>query len=293
MFLKGSPFIDYHIHFFINGRALKVQEFEAIAKRYLQAGVSTVYDMGHRSAIGLRFKRFNTTALKIKTAGYALYKRGFYGSFLGVALQDKEDIKKHIDFLYSAGADFIKVIYSGIVDFREKPYITDGGFTKEQLKMICEQAQKKGLKVVCHVNGDAAIAEAVEAGVSSIEHGFFMSNDTVWMLKEYNVYWTPTVFALKTYAETLPEYARVEMEKVVDRHLETLNYAASVGVPLRVGSDSGSKGVIHADAFWQEIRLFRKAGLSVNQIVSAACTDPQDAVEKDWLLKMLYRQQEQ
>lgn len=269
------PFQDSHIHFTVEGAPANPEELYGIKKDLLRSGIMAVCDCGHKSGIGLEAKKLLTNdmtdSFRIKSAGRAIYKKGTYGVFLGMAVSSSEEIKRAVDEIANQGADFIKVINSGIVHFNDVPYVTPGGFDYEELKVICESSRIKGLQVKCHANSDAAVRSAVNAGASSIEHGYFISNETILMMAEKNVSWTPTVFALLCFASILPPAQRTLAEEVVEHHLSSINYASSVGVNLRVGTDSGSKGVRHGNSFFEELRLFQKAGLSFEQITKASC----------------------
>ncbi|MBI4768598.1 MAG: hypothetical protein HY787_29100, partial [Deltaproteobacteria bacterium] len=89
------------------------------------------------------------------------------------------EIKSAVKNLAEFGADFIKIINSGIVSLREDHPVTEGGFSGEEWKVIEEEAALQGLPVRCHANSDRAIRQAVDSGVSSIEHGFFISRETL------------------------------------------------------------------------------------------------------------------
>ncbi len=241
-------------------------------------------DMGHKSAVGLKARKSSGANLRVRTAVCALFKRGGYGSFLGQEIQGKEDIAPAIREVVDAGADFIKIINSGVVDITGAGGVTAGGFSYEELKVICGAAGKRGLAVACHANGDEAIRDAVKAGVVSIEHGFFVSMETLHMMAEAKTAWTPTVFALSSLAPALSPQQRGYVEDVVEAHLVSMAYAASIGVRLRVGTDSGSDGVEHGESFFEELRLFSKAGLSRGEIIAAACMEDDEIGRGNYLL---------
>jgi len=208
--------------------------------------------MGHKSGIGIKAKELFCDDIKVETAGYALSKKGGYGSFLGIQIAEKTEIKRVIRYLFDAGVDFIKVINSGIVTTNPLNSVSKGGFSKEELEIIVEEAKKLGLKVFCHANGDNNIRDAVLSGVSSIEHGFFITKETVQMLKDYNVEWTPTINALLSITKFIsPEEGRY-IRQVVKRHIEMVKFATEIGVKVNIGSDSGSKGIAHGFSFHKE-----------------------------------------
>lgn len=282
MDIKIPPFKDSHIHFVVNGKPLSDEGILNIADSLIRHGIFSAVDMGYKSGEGLRAKRLIGDKLLIKTAGYAIYKSGTYGVFLGKGVSHKSEIKDLVKEIIRSGADFIKVVNSGIVHPKGK--ITPGGFDFEEIRIICEEARQRGLLISCHVNGDKAIKEAIEAGVSTIEHGYFISKESLHMLKERNISWTPTIYALTVYSSFLTGDEKKYIEDVIERHLESIYYASSIGVKLNVGTDSGSRGVYHGKSFIEELRLFSKAGLSFDQIINAACMEKEEISKGNFLL---------
>jgi imidazolonepropionase-like amidohydrolase len=148
------------------------------------------------------------------------------------------------------------------------------------------------MEFVCHANADSFIRNAIEAGTSSIEHGFYLSNETLHMMKEAGVSWTPTVTPLQSIKEHLESPERRYIEDITEQHLASINYAASIGVRLNVGTDCGSRDVYHGDSFFDELQWFHKAGLSLKHILSAACMNDKEIkkghyllVKKDFVIK--------
>ncbi len=282
--IRIPPFADAHMHFTLSGRTASCDEMKAIIERYESCGIFSLKDMGHRSGIGLKTGRLAERRLTIRSSGYAIYKEGGYGAFLGRAVSGAEEIIQFVREVSNAGADFLKVINSGIVSLKGEISVTAGGFSTDELKTIVAEAQEKDLEVACHANSDRAVRDAVSSGVSSIEHGFFVSTETLHMMAESGVSWTPTVFALLSLTSTLGVSEKRRITEVIEGHLLSISYASSIGVNLRIGTDSGSKGVIHGESFIEELRLFRKAGLSIGQILSAACMDEEEMERGNFLL---------
>ena len=280
---KVPPFKESHMHFMVDGRPASHQEISKIAEAYAKCGIFSVDDMGHRTGIGLDAKPRLAGKIAVRSAGFAIFKTGGYGEFLGKGVNGKEEIEKVVEEIADTGVDFIKVINSGVVSFRGMQPVTAGGFTLQELKIIYAEARERGLEMVSHANSDPAIKDAIVAGASSIEHGFFVSRETLHMMAEKGVSWSPTAFALLNIASSVPHGQRRYIEGVVEAHLSSVNFARSVGVKLQVGTDSGSKGLSHGESFFEELRLFRKAGLSFDQILSAACMGSEEIKKGNYL----------
>lgn len=282
--MRIPPFRDSHMHFMLDGKPLAAEQLPAVKKTYLTLGIFSVADMGHRNAPGLQARPLFHPEVEVKTAGVALYRHGTYGSFLGVGVSGLSGIIKTVNEIADAGSDFIKVINSGIV-LPEKPgLVSEGGFSPEELNVISETARSRNLDMVCHANSDAAVLNAVKAGAVSIEHGYFVSRETLHAMSEAGIAWAPTIFALNCLAKLYPAAERSVIEKTIGEHLASVNYAASIGVPLRAGSDSGSRGVPHGSSFFGELLLLKKAGLSSGQIIEAACMSESEMDRGNYLL---------
>lgn len=240
--------------------------------------------MGHRSGIGLSAKESRGAGLKVRTAGWALYSGRGYGGFIGKAVSGIDEIKGAVSELSKAGADFIKVINSGIVSTRRDEPVTAGGFPAEDIRVICAEAGERGLKVHCHANSDEAVRNAILAGVSSIEHGFLISCETVHMMAQTGTSWTPTVVGLQYILPSLRKDEREYMEEVLELHLMAINEASAAGVTLRAGTDGGARGVMHGESFIEELLQFCRAGLSLDTIVAAACMSLEEVDRGNYLL---------
>jgi imidazolonepropionase-like amidohydrolase len=281
-FLKIPFFHDAHMHFMVNGVPAKLDDYSPIAREYLSRGILSVADMGHKSGLGLEIKKSGHEGernhLRIRSAGRALSKKGTYGGFLGKGISGEIEIKTAINDLALAGVDFIKIINSGIVSLQGKNRVGEGCFSKEEWKVIREEAERHHLRIRCHANTDRSIRQAVTSGVSSIEHGFFISSETLREMAGKNISWTPTAFALMSLKSFLPEEEQRHLDQIMENHLKAVSYAVSIGVKLQVGTDSGARGVRPGESFFKELQLFKKAGLSSDQIISAACL-PREKIE--------------
>lgn len=286
--LRIPPFRDHHIHFLAEGKPVALPRALDAAAEYGRRGIFSIREMGTVNGIGLavqqRLRSLPQGPVGLEACGQALYRQGTYGSFLGLGVSGSEEIRRAVKGLAAAGADFLKIIHSGIVSLRSEGPVTAGGFSREELHVLGEESQNRALPLHCHVNGDAAIREAAALPAASIEHGFFVTRETLQLLREKGVIWIPTIFALAHLEAGLSADQRRERDRIIDGHLEAVAFAVSIGVRVRVGTDSGAGSLRPGVSFFEELRLLRRAGLSLAQIVEAACLGPEENREGDYLL---------
>jgi imidazolonepropionase-like amidohydrolase len=282
--LKIPPFRDAHIHFTVDGKPASEEQLLGIKNDHIKHGIFSIVDMGHKTGIGLKARKMLKGQIEIKSAVYALYKKKSHGAFLGIEITDKKEIKGAIKTIAEAGADFIKVVASGIVCPIGGGLSTTVGFFLEELKIIANEAKERNLDFVCHANADSFIRDSILAGAKSIEHGFYISNETLHMMKEAAVSWTPTVVPLQRIKSQLDTPEKRYIEDVTEKHFASVNYAASLGVKLNVGTDCGARGVEHGASFFEELHLFHRAGLSLKQILSASCMSDEELERGNYLM---------
>lgn len=276
--LKIPPFFDAHIHWLRQGKPMPLPEARECFQDYVRSGIFSVQEMGTAGGLGLAIKknleRTPSAFPKVRSCGRALYRRGAYGSFLGWGVEGAREIQKAVAELAGQGADFLKIIQSGLVSLNDPGQVTAGGFNREELQVIAAEAQRHRLPVHCHVNGEAAIRQVSGIPIASIEHGFFIHRETLHRLREQGIAWTPTIYALAHLEIDLDAERRKKLRQVIDRHLESVRAAVSLGVRLQVGTDSGASGSVPGESFFAELRYLKKAGLTLDQILEAACVPP-------------------
>ncbi len=271
-FVLSPPFCDYHLHFFKSGLGRTDDIVSALAA----SGVFRVFEAGDGSASGIQTKhtlgRSPGAIPDIKTSGFALYKKGGYGSFLGAGVESADEAKPLIDKLAALGVDFIKVINAGIF-VPETGEITPGGFESGELMRIIAYANDKGLPVMCHANGDRAVRDAVNGGASAIVHGFSVSDTTLSVMAKQGTALIPTINALFSLRKQVTDTkALTGIDTMVNKHLATVKRASSLGVTVLPGSDSGPDFIPYGTAYSQELLFLRRAGLSEETILSGAAS---------------------
>jgi imidazolonepropionase-like amidohydrolase len=257
---ESSP--DYYKDDFVQRhRPATEQAFyaAAYAKRILDAGFTTVRDLGSRDLldVGLRnaIKADLVPGPRMLVAVHALTATGGHGDsndtppdrvpprtlFDGVC-DTPEECVKAVRIQVKYGADVIKVLASGGVlslsDAVDAPQLT-----RETLEALIGEAHRLGKKVAAHCHGDAAAKAAIEAGIDSIEHGSFLKPDTLAMMKKRGTVLVPTLLASEWLSTgdnstRFPETIRLKIQQATKARSQMFRDALKVGVTIGFGTDS-------------------------------------------------------
>lgn len=266
-------FMDMHVHIEgentpqsrLNGYILNpadvAYDAQVFAKRTLMAGFTTVRDLGGsgvnvalRNAINsgkVVGPRIYTAEKTIATTGGhgdptnggASHLLGDPGPKDGV-INSESEARKAVRQRYKNGADVIKITATGGVLSVAK----DGQgpqFKMDELRGIIETANEYGLVTAAHAHGDEGMRRAVEAGISSIEHGTFMSQETMDLMIQKGTYLIPTISAGKFVVEKakipgfFPAVVVPKALEVGPKIQETFGAAYQRGVKIAFGTDAG------------------------------------------------------
>ena len=277
-------------------RDLKVEpEFNAIfaaanAIKTLNAGFTTVRNVGDggMETISLRnaINKGIVPGPRILTSGKTIATTGGHGdptNGLPTDLYEPptpeegvvdsfEDIKKAVRQRYKDGTDGIKITATGgvlsVAKSGENPQ-----FTNNELEALISIAKDYGLWVAAHAHGKEGMLRAVNAGVTSIEHGTFMDSEVMDAMKKNGTYYVPTILAGEWVAEKskidnfFPELVRPKAAKIGPQILDTFTKAHKYVVKIAFGTDSGVSA--HGDN-WQEFVLMVKGGMSPLETIQSA-----------------------
>jgi imidazolonepropionase-like amidohydrolase len=231
---------------------------ELYAKRTLEAGFTTVRNVGADEFldVGLR-NAINANVAegpRILTAVHAIGSTGGHcdqspfpperikpvGPIEGVcngADQCREAVRDQMKW----GADVIKICASGGVLSESDP-VDVPQLTPDELTAIISEAHKWKRKTAAHAHGDLAAKLAVEAGIDSIEHGSFLTEATLKLMKAKGVYLVPTrmaVYWTNKNADEYPPQIAAKARAAAAAHEQMFRTALRVGVPIAFGTDSG------------------------------------------------------
>jgi imidazolonepropionase-like amidohydrolase len=280
---------SYSEDFFMNPTDFALRSV-VFAKRTLMAGFTTVRDVGDDGMVTVSLReaieagyvvgpRIFTSGKAIGTTGghadptngWRMELRGDPGPEQGV-INGPDDARKAVRQRYKDGADLIKITATGGVLSLAKSG-QNPQFTSEELEAIVEAASDYGFAVAVHAHGTEGMKRAVEAGVTSIEHGTYMTDEIMRLMKERGTYYVPTIIAGVTVAERaqeddfLPPIVRPKAAAIGPVIKDTFARAYKAGVRIAFGTDTGVSP--HGEN-WKEFVLMVEGGMPPMEAIQSA-----------------------
>ena len=271
----GSP--DILAQVTTDGTMLMAYKAAAQAERTLRNGVTTVRDLGAPGGLDIALRKAILLGIlrgpRMLVAGEVLCMTGGTGYFLGVEVDGPDEARKAARRQLKAGADIIKVMATGGV---LTPGVEPGApqLTFAEMAAAIEEAHKAGKRAAAHAQGATGILNAIEAGVDSVEHGFFLTPQIANVMAERSVFYVPTLAAGWRIIEAgtkagIPEYAVRKAEQSWDALVRSLDLARRSGVKIAVGTDAGTPFNPHGTVTI-EVELMVKHGIPVDDALYAA-----------------------
>ncbi len=295
-------FIDSHTHMTGEAGESYVQDFfeglrrpateqvfygAVYARRTLEAGFTTVRDVGSSDDIDVGLRDAIAAGLtpgpRMLVARYALGATGGHCDNTGFPprtfgpepgmekgiLHGADEGRQAVRLDVKYGSDVIKMCASGGVlslgDDVSAPQLTD-----EELSAIVDEAHRLKRKTAAHSHGDLAARSAVKAGIDSIEHGSFLSDETLSLMKSKGTFLVPTCMAGQWTGGKLdrfPPEVAAKAKAALDAHNDMFRRAVRMGIKIAFGTDSGvSPHGMNA----QEFGLMVERGMTPAQALKAA-----------------------
>ncbi len=231
----------------------------AYAKRAVEAGFTTVRDLGSEKDLDVGLRNAIDAGLtpgpRMLVARYSLgatgghcdntgFPPGTFGPEPGLErgiLHGADEGRQAVRLNVKYGADVIKMCASGGVlslgDDVSAPQLTD-----EELSAIVDEAHRLKRKTAAHCHGDLAARSAVKAGIDSIEHGSFLTDETLALMKSKGTYLVPTCMAGQWTGgrlERFPPAVAAKAKAALDAHDDMMRRAVKSGVRIAFGTDAG------------------------------------------------------
>jgi imidazolonepropionase-like amidohydrolase len=191
--------------------------------------------------------------------------------FVG-GLKTPDQIRRATQVNLDHGVDVIKTSATdraGLSDTDPRHFL----FDETQLRSVVETAARRGIPVETHAHGDEGAANAVRAGVRSIEHGTFLSESTLRMMKEQNVWFVPTYSAVVDIGDVGGDYddpgLQIRGRFMLPQLRQTIRDALKVGVRFATGADT-EYSRRSVSRIGSEVAYLVDAGLSPIAAIQAA-----------------------
>lgn len=267
----------------------------------LQAGFTTVRDLGDSFGVTVALRNAinsgQITGPRIFTSGKSLattgghadpsngYRHGLHpptGPADGVVngpVEARRAVRQH----YQNGANLIKITATGGV-LSQASSGDNSQFTRDELEAIISTARDYGFKVAAHAHGKAGMKRAIEAGVDSIEHGSYLDDEIIKLMKKHGTYLVPTLMA----GDFVAQKARQDgyFPPMVAKKAATIGpimgaafkRAYDGGVKIAFGTDSGVSE--HGDNA-REFALMVEQGMSPAEAIVSATRSAAELIGDD------------
>ena len=288
--------IEGHSHTFLEGAELAAEKradyqkqdpqslfekAEARLRTLARMGIIAMRDGGDKDQIGLRLSKLTAAkdcpafTAKVFSPGAGIHRQGRYGSFFGQPLEDHADIESCVRARVAEGADHIKIVPTGIINFLRGLVIAKPQFSVEEVQQFKQAARAHQKHLMAHASGDIGVGYAIDGGVDTLEHGFFITDDQLHRMRDLGISWVPTFTPVQEqldHADVMGWAGETldNLKRILENHARSLQKAIAMGINVLVGSDSGSCGVAHGSGLFYEMELLENAGMPTLDILCQA-----------------------
>lgn len=216
-----------------------------ILGKYRELGFSYLRDGGDRWGVGKKARELSAEfGIVYRTPLAPLCKAGHYGSFIGEKYENFREYTALIGKSRDDGADFIKIMISGLMDFDCCGRLTEDGLAAGEIRELIHIAHEEGFAVMAHANGARTVEAAAVAGVDSVEHGAYLDEDALWAMKENGVTWCPTLSTVGN-LRGKGRFREEAVRGILETARENVARFAGMGGLIAPGTDAGAWAVPH------------------------------------------------
>ena len=247
---------DCHMHMILDGyewrsaidrhrTAPDIPWIRQILAEYQAQGFTYLRDGGDRWGAGKAAREIAPEyGITYRTPLAPLCKAGHYGAFIGETWDTLPQFATLVNQHRKDGADFIKIMISGLMDFDHAGILTEEGLSPAEIKELIHIAQGEGFSVMAHANGARTIEAAAEAGVDSIEHGAYQDEASLLAMKENGIVWVPTLSTVGN-LRGKGRFDEAAVAAIWATAAENVQKFAQLGGLIAPGSDAGAWAVPH------------------------------------------------
>ena len=247
---------DCHMHMILDGldwRAAIARHKDSpeegfirrVLESYRDAGFVYLRDGGDRWNAGKRAREIAPEyGIVYRTPLAPLCRKGHYGAFIGKTYETYEEYRELIRQQRDEGADFVKIMISGLMDFDRYGVLTDIPRAEAEIRELIRIAHEEGFSVMAHANGARTVEAAARAGVDSVEHGAYLDGDALQAMAENGTVWVPTLSTIGNLRGT-GRFEETAVVRILDSALANVKAFAAMGGILAPGTDAGAWAVPH------------------------------------------------
>ena len=254
------------------------------AQTSLKNGITMLRDCGGKDYIEFSvrdaIRRGEFIGPSIHAAGRMICMTGGHGNRMGRVADGTDEVKKAVREQVHAGCDLVKIMATGGV---LTPGVNpeDAHYSPEEMCAGVHEAKRFHKPTASHAQGTEGILNAVRAGISSIEHGIFMSEKCYEEMLESGTYLVPTLSALRNILDNkhkgIPDYILEKTERVAGVHKESFQRFYELGGKIAMGTDAGTPFNLHGDNL-QELRFMVECGMSPTDALITATSNAADLI---------------
>src|SRR5271168_4971774 len=260
--------IDTHVHLFLHPGAEDLQTvLESVPQRTIMAtlaaradllaGFTAERDMGTEgagsadTAVRDAINRGEIPGPRLRISGNAINILGGHEDAIGY--NPEQHVLPNATYANNAaelvtvireqlkeGADFIKIYETGADSVANGKFSTPYQYTEEELTAAVREAARTGHRVAVHATGEPGTLFAARAGVESVDHAYQLSDETMRIMREKQIFAVPTFAISEYFADHAATPAAAARERaLIDFHVTNFKSQLVAGVPIAMGSDVG------------------------------------------------------
>ena len=252
------------------------------AQNSLAGGTTSLRDLGGRDFLEFAVRDACNSGEQlgpaIRAAGKIICMTGGHGNQHGRIADGPNEVLKAVREQIHAGSDVIKLMATGgVMTSGVDP--EDAHYTENELRVGVEEGHRFHRTCASHAQGSAGILNAVRAGMDSIEHGIFMTEECAELMLSQGTYLVPTLSALLNIItnadQGIPEYIVEKSLRIKERHRESVLMFHRAGGKIAMGTDAGTPFNLHGDN-QKELKYMVELGIPEKDALISANSNAAD-----------------